>query len=409
MTQILFSEAIVANPPIEVVERKGIGHPDTIADSLAEELSRQYSLYTKKHFGAILHHNFDKLGILGGKSRVEFGKGYMIKPIRVIVNGRASDTFGNKKIPLNKLINSAIETKLLKLFPNISIKDIKVYNFISTASSPGHRKGKNSTDSPRNHWFKPRSLSDLKELSFLASNDTSLGCSYYPLSNLENFVLTVESKLSSSDFRKKNKWLGTDIKVMAIRKNKTINLTICIPQIANFVSSLENYKKNLDTIREQITIISKKRDFKSYKVKIYFNTRDKYDISELYLTAIGSSIESGDEGLVGRGNRINGLISPFRPMSMEGISGKNPVYHVGKIYNISSSIISKKIYKNTGEYNEVYLVSQSGRGLTDPWMILVNINNYSKYKNKIEVIINKELKNIPKITKGILLNKYRLF
>ena len=67
------------------------------------------------------------------------------------------------------------------------------------------------------------------------------------------------------------------------------------------------------------------------------NTRDDAARQELYLTAIGSSIESGDEGVVGRGNRANGLISMLRPMSVEGVSGKNPVYHVGKLYNLAAT------------------------------------------------------------------------
>ena len=75
-------------------------------------------------------------------------------------------------------------------------------------------------------------------------------------------------------------------------------------------------------------------EFKSNNVSVSLNTRDNFDTNELYLTVIGSSIESGDEGLVGRGNRINGLISSGRPMSMEGACGKNPVYHVGKLYNL---------------------------------------------------------------------------
>ena len=74
----------------EFVERKGFGHPDTLADSLAENLSTQYSRYTLEKFGAILHHNFDKLGLLGGSSYVSFGKGYLVSPIKVLINGRVS-------------------------------------------------------------------------------------------------------------------------------------------------------------------------------------------------------------------------------------------------------------------------------------------------------------------------------
>jgi S-adenosylmethionine synthetase len=68
--------------------------------------------------------------------------------------------------------------------------------------------------------------------------------------------------------------------------------------------------------------------------------RDIPDRDELYLTYTGSSIESGDEGVVGRGNRVTGLITPLRPMNIEGASGKNPVYHVGKLYNLAAQRIA---------------------------------------------------------------------
>ncbi len=90
--------------PFEFVERKGQGHPDTLADGLAEYLSAKYSEYTKRRFGAVLHHNFDKIGLLGGASSVTFGKGRLTKPVRVLLNGRASTTFGTRSIPVEKLL-----------------------------------------------------------------------------------------------------------------------------------------------------------------------------------------------------------------------------------------------------------------------------------------------------------------
>jgi S-adenosylmethionine synthetase len=87
---------------IEIIERKGFGHPDTLSDALAERLSANYSWYTLEKFGVILHHNFDKVGLLGGSSSVKFGDGKMVDPIRVLLNGRASLKFGVEEIPLRK-------------------------------------------------------------------------------------------------------------------------------------------------------------------------------------------------------------------------------------------------------------------------------------------------------------------
>ena len=64
----------------------------------------------------------------------------------------------------------------------------------------------------------------------------------------------------------------------------------------------------------------------------------------MYLTLLGTSAEQGDSGQVGRGNRVCGLISLNRPMSVEAAAGKNPVSHVGKIYNVLAHELAMRIY-----------------------------------------------------------------
>lgn len=393
----------------EFVERKGLGHPDTLSDVLAESLSREYSNYTKSKFGAVLHHNFDKVGLLGGQSFVMFGKGYLTKPIRVLINGRASTRFGNQFIPVKEIIEKTVHNFFSAHFPNLDLsKDIEMHFNLSNASSPGKTDEKNSEKGTRRYWFEPRGLHDLKELKYLASNDTSLGCSYAPLSIVENIVLQVESMLNNVSYKSSRPWLGSDIKIMASRVENEINLTICIPQIADFVPNQEAYQNNLKNVNGDITNLVEKL-YPEISFSLYINTRDDFETSELYLTAIGSSIESGDEGLVGRGNRINGLITPCRPMSIEGACGKNPVYHVGKIYNIAAKNIAQKIYEKTGLYTEVYLVSQSGKELTEPWKTIIAIAGDEYKEKEIKEIVTSELERMPLITNNILKGEVQLF
>ena len=85
---------------IEIVERKGIGHPDTLADKLAEECSRVYSKYCMENFGCILHHNIDKLYIGGGLFLLEENKIKRYNPIRVELNGRVSNKMNGKTIDI---------------------------------------------------------------------------------------------------------------------------------------------------------------------------------------------------------------------------------------------------------------------------------------------------------------------
>ncbi len=105
------------------------------------------------------------------------------------------------------------------------------------------------------------------------------------------------------------------------------------------------------------------------------NAADRPDLGEVYLTVTGTSAEAGDDGQVGRGNRINGLITPGRPMSLEAAAGKNPVSHVGKIYNVAAQAIARRVVADLPEvlYAECLLVSRIGAPITTPAVAEVRI------------------------------------
>lgn len=352
--------------PLEIVERKGLGHPDTIADTLAESISREYSRYCLKEFGVILHHDIDKLTIVGGKTRVEFGGGEIVEPIKVYVNGRFSTRFGSHIVPYKDIINVTIIRHLEGILRNIEPeKHIKIEFSYSNIPSPGYVEGSEESNGSRKYWFAPRDKRDLPELFFLHANDTSMGVGFAPLTTLERFVLHVEQLFNSVKSKHTMPYIGTDIKVMGIRYYKAIEITIAIPIISQYVHSVSDYREYLEQIRAIVKSIAPS----GYQVKIHINTRDNFEKPELYLSLTGSSLENGDIGVVGRGNRLNGLISPMRPMSIEAPCGKNPVYHVGKIYNVLASEISNELSMNTGECVNVFLVSQTGQYLLSPWSI----------------------------------------
>ncbi len=388
----------------EVVERKGIGHPDTLADHLAEKLSRAYCEYTQKHFGAILHHNFDKTSLLGGQSFVKFGEGYLTSPIRVVLNGRASIKFGDEKIPVRQILEETSKIFLSKRLRNLDPeKDSTFIYNVATGKSPG-LTDQNLPAGARKFWHQPRNLDDLPEIKNPFSNDTSLGVGYAPKSKLERLVLAIESTLNSQEYKEKYPWLGSDIKIMGTRNKTDYDITLCVPQISTEVPNVEAYKKNKETVLKEIKNIAGKVLNQNDQLNINLNTRDSDEKLDYYLTATGSSIESGDEGIVGRGNRINGLITPCRPMSMEGACGKNPVYFIGKVYYVCAQQIADKIYEKTGLTSEVYVVSQSGRPLLDPWKVFVAVaGDYND--DQITEIAKGEIANIPEIKNKFLRNE----
>jgi len=403
--KIIFSKNNV-NRSFEVVEHKGVGHPDTLSDHLAEFLSVKYSQFTLGKFGAVLHHNFDKVGILGGKSSVKFGSGKLISPIRILINGRASFSFGSETFDVWRMLTDWTKEFLIERLPGINpVTDIICINNLSTASSPGQQED-NTAKSARNFWFQPRSIEDLPELKQLFSNDTSVGVGFAPYSTLETLVLAIEDALNGKEYKAHNPWIGSDIKIMGVRESDNYFITLCIPQIANEVDSVEKYLANLVKARKDIFEIAHKLGV--IHLELNMNTRDSVEKNEFYLTAIGSSIESGDEGLVGRGNRVNRLITPNKMMCMEGAAGKNPVYHVGKVYHLFAHKLAHKVYDQFGIACAISIISQSGRDLKDPWIVSIEIeggvNNITKAQ--IESFIKTEMQTIDQITEDILSCKY---
>ncbi|GAB3162286.1 methionine adenosyltransferase [Amycolatopsis stemonae] len=356
-----------------MVERKGFGHPDTLTDGVAEAISRAYSRYCLEEFGAILHHNTDKTAMLGGAAEVRFGHGELIAPIQVLVNGRITAALGDQKIPVADIVTDAAKTFLGGALPLLDTERwVQVSTRLTQASSPGgvETPGGDVREAARQLWFAPRSLDDLAERHRMFANDTSGGVGYAPLGIAEQLALDVEAHLSSEAFLAEHPYYGTDIKLMVVRHGGRIAMTVCVPQIARYTPDLDTYIAHRTQIQALIAELAGQLA-PDHEVEVSVNTRDQDDRPELYLTATGCSLESGDEGVVGRGNRANGLISMLRPWSAEGVSGKNPVYHVGKLYNLAAARAARRLHEETGLVCAVALLSQSGRDLHDPWQAVV--------------------------------------
>lgn len=402
----------IDNQKFEVVETKGKGHPDNICDTLAEKISANYSNYCLDNYGVILRHMIDKLSILGGGSRVKFNGGEMIAPIRILVNGRFTDKYNNKQIDYMKIVNCTIKNYFQELFPMIDIeKDLLIIDNTHHNEGPGVvYNNDNTTKNERMKFFEVVDDADAsRHNNHNRCNDTSTTVSYYPMSKLETIVLNIEQLLNSDNYKKTKPWVGNDIKVMGIRKERKIEITSCVPLISKYVKDLEDYKEKLNVIKQDIEKLTKKK-FKNSDITVYLNTRDNYENNDLYMTLTGSAIESGDEGAVGRGNRSRGVIPFSRNFSMEAACGKNPVYHTGKLFTAIGDIISQNIYEKYNVENTVYCTSKMGDSISEPWNISVELNkNLPKGDiDDINVMVNEIIKNHSDVTQKIINDKIKL-
>ncbi|BAK54204.1 MULTISPECIES: methionine adenosyltransferase [Sulfurisphaera] len=387
---------------VELVERKGTGHPDYIADSASEEASRKLSLYYLKRYGTILHHNLDKTLVVGGQASPRFKGGEVLQPIYIIVAGRATTEVktesGIESIPVGTIIIESVKEWIKEHFRYLDPEKHVIVDY---------KIGKGSADLV--------GIFEVAKKSVPLSNDTSFGVGFAPYSKLENLVYQTERYLNSKEMKAKIPEIGEDIKVMGLRKGKTIELTIAMAVISQLVSDLNHYIAVKEEAKQAILDLASKL-VPDYDVKVNINTGDKIDKGIVYLTVTGTSAEHGDDGMTGRGNRATGLITPMRPMSLEATAGKNPVNHVGKIYNIVANLIAQKVSTEVkGVKNvQVEVLGQIGRPIDDPLIANVQVTTEngsltSEMKREIEGISDEILGSITKISDLILENKVMLF
>lgn len=400
--------------PFEIVERKGIGHPDTLCDTVAEKVSQAYSQYCLERYGIILRHMVDKIALSGGAAKVKFGGGEMQKPVRLYLNCRFTRVYQQEAIPYLEIVKDVVYRHFGEVLPLLDLDQwLTIVDNTHFAPGPGVvYDADGSTQNERKFFFEiPQKEFAVFHDNSLRSNDTSTAVAYNPLSATEQVVMLVETTLNGREFKKLHPYVGTDIKVMAKRIQKRLSLTVCVPFIAVHTSSKEFYFEKIKLLTDIIKqlVISQ---FGQFDVTASLNTRDNPNKSDYYLTLTGSAIESGDEGVVGRGNRYNGVIPFTRHMSMEACCGKNPVYHVGKLYTAISSLISEEIFHLTGLETYVYLTSQMGRSLSDPWSACVDVCGREATpteRQMIEEIVERALSNANETTRKIVKGELNLF
>lgn len=350
--------------PFEVVERKGIGHPDTLADGIAESISLSYSKYCKERFGIILHHNLDKTMLIGGQGRFGFGIGEMTKPWKLILNGRMSKKLGNKKIDIKTIQVEAAKNFLQKAVPFLDFEKWVKINFYT------------STYSKNPVWFNPETMDDVPDAKTPCANDTSVISGYWPLSTTEKLALALEKYFYKDSGAPKFNDIGQDIKVMAIREKRNIEVTMCVPTICSKIKNYNFYREKIDEIKKGLYKLAMEKTGGSYNIKLIVNSQDKMIKNKeagkgFYFVISGSALDSGEEGAVGRGNKSRGVIPCTRSYGMEAICGKNPVYHVGKVYTYFVDLIAKKISEKLSCETNVILISRNGDPLYEPNEIFV--------------------------------------
>jgi len=380
----MFKGKSVSEHRVEIVERKGTGHPDQICDSVMEAISVALSREYLDRFGTILHHNIDKGLLAAGRVEKRFGGGRVLRPMELIIGDRATFRANGQEVPVGDIALAAAKGWLRK---HLRFVDPERHIRYRVALAPGSDE-----------------LSDIFARPGLVrvANDTSAAVGFYPLSPTEKAVLEVERYLNGSQFKERYPQTGEDIKVMGARRGRELDLTIAMPLLARYVSSEDDYFAGKAVILDEMRDVAG-RNFGFRRVGVQYNTLDVQGrgLGGVYLSLLGTSAEDADSGQVGRGNRVNGLISVNRPMGTEAAAGKNPVSHVGKIYNILAHRMAREIYQGIEGIKEVYvlLLSRIGAPVDCPQiataqLLLEKGRRISDINRKVEAIFEQQFAEI---------------
>ncbi len=368
---------------VELVERKGVGHPDSICDAIMEAISVELCRAYLDTFGRILHHNIDKGLLVAGRTTPRLGGGTVEEPMRLVFGDRAIYEAQGKKIPVGEIAEATAKAWLRA---NLRFVDVDKHIVFQNEIKPG---------SPE--------LTDIFDRDIIGANDTSAGVGYAPLSETEQIVLATERYLNSTAFKAIFPEVGEDIKVMGYRHDHELVLTIAIAFVDRFIPSEKVYFERKEAIQAEVEDFVARHQHKIEKITVDINTLDVPGRGEagMYLTVLGTSAEGGDCGQVGRGNKVNGVIALNRPMTTEAAAGKNPVSHVGKIYNLLSHKIAEKVYETVPGIREVYiwLCSQIGQPIDQPLiasaqLILEPDVELEAIRDDVEAVVENELANI---------------
>ncbi len=386
----------VGDLDVEIVERKGLGHPDTICDLVMEQISLALCRAYTERCGRILHYNCDKGLLVAGQVERRYGGGRVVEPMRLVIGDRATLV---KEFDVAEI---AVETAKRWFRENLPLVDPDRHLLFQVELRGG-------SDELIHIFEEPTAI--------LPANDTSAAVGYAPLTETERMVSEAENFLNGADFKTKYPQSGTDVKIMGIRREKQLNLTVAMPLLDYYVVGEEDYFRRKDEMSRVLVSYLRSRLEQLAGVSVNMNTLDRRGagLSGMYLSVLGTSAEDADSGAVGRGNQVNGIIALNRPRGSEAAAGKNPVSHVGKIYSVLTHLLARQIHTEIPgvEQAVVWLCSAIGDPIDKPQMTSVQVRLERQAKladvaEPIRRIMIRELERIPSFCEELAQGKYAI-
>lgn len=209
----------VAERRLEICEHKGLGHPDSLTDGACEAAAVALASAYRKAFGAPMHFNVDKGLLVAGRSAPRFGGGEVLEPAKLVICGRAAEA--HRRFEVVGVVTEAARGYLARTVRR------GAGNFRFECAV---RSGSANLESPF----------EIRE-AVPGANDTSFGVGFWPYSRLERTVLDAAALLRSEELRQRFPVAGDDFKVMGVRRDGELGLTVALAMVDREVRSAAQY------------------------------------------------------------------------------------------------------------------------------------------------------------------------
>ncbi|MPZ89147.1 MAG: hypothetical protein GEU81_13985, partial [Nitriliruptorales bacterium] len=220
-------------------------------------------------------------------------------------------------------------------------------------------------------FYHPQAAADCAvSASQRRANDTSFCTAHAPYTSTERLAIELETFISGDAFARSCPLVGTDVKVMIARAGREVDVTVCLPFRPERTGSLAEYRDALAHAEQVVREFAEPR-IDGGRLSLSVNTKDQ--AGGVYLAPFGTSLGKGDCGLVGRGNKADGVIPAVRCTSMEALAGKNPLHHTGKLYTLAAMRIADRLHTQLSLSNETVLLSRNGCLLRTPAFVGVRL------------------------------------
>jgi S-adenosylmethionine synthetase len=367
----------------EIVERKGLGHPDTMADLVAEVFCHRYARHCLDTVGLVPNHSADKVTLAGADTVVRLGGYDVVTPIQAYYFGKVTRRVAGVALPVEEIFDAAVDDVLALATRYPGIREHTAKHVRAVVGHPiDHHPG----------YYQPVSVEQLQSIATTErfANDTVACSGTASPTGVEQLVLDLERRLQGPGFTAEVPGTGSDIKVLAIRDGAALDVTVCLPFHPEEIPSWREYDARLEHARKLVLDFVESRPVPGVDdVTLHLNGRDVPGRG--YLAPFGTCLGKGDVGAVGRGNRYSGLISSSRTLSVEAPAGKNVMHHTGKLYTVLAGTIAEDIRDRLGVEAEVTVTSRVGQRLELPSAVVVSLYESADRDDAIRDLVAEHL------------------